>query len=265
MAWMLAPLFGVACDLGKVPFEEWYPGSFPDSPRCQGSDQVLSSDKTGQLVCKRLPPGAAALPDCKKYSQALTSDGTDLFCTDRNNEAQPTRDALDALEQSEILIREYQIKINSLGGPVSPAPRAIYCGQYSASPNSNGAISDAGLTGVAAAASLCRKAPGCSSSKAKMCTVYDLYYSAATGKLPATVLQSWVFMASWQHNNPAQVPTGQGLADSCSGYTYGQDDKLWYGTTVEWKDAPSGHKALHFASGPGIVTCDRRFPIACCN
>jgi hypothetical protein len=98
-----------------------------------------------------------------------------------------------------------------------------------------------------------------------MCTVYDLYQSAALGFLPSLLPQSWVFMASWQHNDAAQVPSQSGLADNCSGYTYGLDDKLWYGTTVEWKSAPSGHKALHFASGPGVVACSARFPIACCN
>jgi hypothetical protein len=106
--------------------------------------------------------------------------------------------------------------------------------------------------------------PGCGSS-AYLCTVYALYESAAANLLPTTIPQAWVHMLSWQHNHPAQVPPGRGLADNCSGYTYALDDKLWYGTTVEWKAAPSGHRALHFASGIGLVPCSSRFPIACCR
>jgi hypothetical protein len=260
---MFAPLLVVACGqegAGGTP-------EFVQVPLCAGPDQVLSTNPAGQLICKPLPPGAAALPDCKKYSQSLTSDGTKVFCTNRNNEAQGTRDALDALEQSEILIKEYQTKLNSLGGPSGPAPRAVYCGQYTAAQNQNGAITDSatGATGIAGAASLCRKVAGCSTTAAKMCTVYDMYHSAATGKLPATLSQSWVWMSEWKHNSAAQVPTANGLADNCSGFTYPTGDKAWYGTTTEWKNAPTGQKALHFASGPGVVACSARFPIACCN
>jgi hypothetical protein len=262
-AWMFAPLLVVACGqegAGGTP-------EFVTVPLCAGPDQVLSTNPAGQLICKPLPPGAAALPDCKKYSQSLTSDGSKVFCTNRNNEAQGTRDALDALEQSEILIKEYQTKLNSLGGPSGPAPRAVYCGQYTAAQNQNGAITDAatGATGIAGAASLCRKVAGCSTTAAKMCTVYDMYHSAATGKLPATLSQSWVWMSEWKHNSAAQVPTANGLADNCSGFTYPTGDKAWYGTTTEWKNAPTGQKALHFASGPGVVGCATRYPIACCN
>jgi hypothetical protein len=265
-AWMLAPLLAVACDRSGYIGEDWYPG-FYSIPTCSDPNEVLSTNQVAQLICKPLPLGAAALPDCKKYSQALTSDGSKLFCTHRNNEAQSTRDALDNLEQSEILIKEFQTKIRSLGGPTGPAPRAVYCGQYSAAQNQNGAITDSatGATGIAGAASLCHKVAGCSATAAKMCTVYDLYHSAATSKLPATIAQSWVFMASWQHDNPGQVPAANGLADNCSSYTYPTNDKLWYGTTGEWKLGPAGQKALHFASGPGVVPCSARYPIACCN
>ncbi len=260
-AWMFAPLLVVACGqegAGGTP-------EFVTIPLCAGPDQVLSTNPSGQLICKPLPPGAAALPDCKKYSQSLTSDGSKVFCTNRNNEAQGTRDALDNLEQSEILIKEYQTKINSLGGPSGPAPRAVYCGQYTTV--TNGAITDpaSGATGIAGAAALCRKAQGCNAATAKMCTVYDMYYSAATGKLPATVSQSWVWMSAWQHNSTSQNPANNGLADNCSGFTYPTGDKFWYGTTVEWKSALTGQKALHFASGPNVVKCSDTKPIACCK
>ena len=60
-------------------------------------------------------------------------------------------------------------------------------------------------------------------------------------------------MTSWAHNQAAQVPSANGLADNCSGWTYPTGDKLWYGTTVEWKNAVTGQKALKFfASGPSV-------------
>ena len=122
-----------------------------------------------------------------------------------------------------------------------------------------------GATSIAGAAALCRRAQSCKPTTPKRCTVYGMYYSAATGKLPATLSQSWVWMSAWQHNSTSQNPANNGLADNCSGFTYPTGDKFWYGTTVEWKNAPTGFKALHFASGPGVVSCAARFPIACCK
>ena len=105
---------------------------------------------------------------CPGVGHWLMLDGTiagsaQLVRPTRNNEAQGTRDALDNLEQSEILIKEYQTKINSLGGPSGPAPRAVYCGQYTTV--TNGSITDpvSGATGIAGAAALCLAArvPAC--------------------------------------------------------------------------------------------------------
>lgn len=260
---MLVPLLAVACDPGGCEPAGGYEPSLV--PACSLPNQVVSTDASGQLICKPLPPGISIVPSCRKYSQALTADGQRLLCAQRNNEAQDLRDALDRLEDSELLLRELTTKLVAL-----PAPsmlRQNFCGLYSAAQNPNGAITDSatGGTGIAAAASLCRKVTGCSPTTAKRCTVYDLYYSAALGRLAGPLPPAWVFMASWQHNNAAQVPTASGLADNCSGYTYGLDDKLWYGTAIAWQDAPSGHKALQVASGPGVVACSARFPIACCN
>ena len=267
-ALMFAPLLAAACGQENAGGS----GEFVTIPLCSGPDQVLSTNKDGQLICKALPPGAAALPDCRKYSEALTADGTKVFCTNRNTESAASKTALERLEDSENLIKEYQTKINSLGGPSGPAPRAVYCGQYSAAQNSNGAISDNGVTGVFAAATLCRKVATCNPTSAKMCTVYDMYHSVATGVVTSamTITQSWVHMNSWQHNGGDTA--NNGLNDNCGGWTYPTADKAWYGTTVEWKPASTGPKALHFASGTGAQVapvrsprCSERFPIACCN
>ncbi len=264
-ALMFAPLLMVACGQDNAGGS----GEFVTLPLCSGDNQVLSTNKDGQLICKDLPPGATALPDCKKYSEALTADGTKVFCTNRNNETPESKAALDKLEESEKLIIQYQMElIGKGGGPTGPAPRATYCGQYSAAQNPNGAISDAGVTGVFAAATLCRKVAGCNPNTAKMCTVYDMYHSVATGVVTAAmnIGQSWVHMSAWQHNGIAgQATPNNGLNDNCGGWTYPTGDLKWYGTTVEWKAAQTGPKALHFASGPGVVGCAQRFPIACCN
>ena len=271
-ALMFAPLLAAACGQENAGGS----GEFVTIPLCSGPDQVLSTNKDGQLICKALPPGAAALPDCRKYSEALTADGVKVFCTNRNAETAASKTALERLEDSENLIKQYQEKINMLGGPSGPAPRAVWCGQYAApvaANNPNGAISDNGVTGVLAAATLCRKVPTCNAQTAKMCTVYDMYHSVATGVLTSamTVSQSWVHMNSWQHNGGTSINTG--LNDNCGGWTYPTMHLGWYGTTVEWKNAAvTNQRALHFASGNtnpagGALTptCDRRFPIACCN
>ena len=52
--------------------------------------------------------------------------------------------------------------------------------------------------GITGAAALCHQVTGCSATTAKMCTVYDLYHSAAMNKLPATLPQSWY---SWPHGS----------------------------------------------------------------
>ena len=46
---------------------------------------------------------------------------------------------------------------------------------------------------------------------------------------------------------PGRPPTA--WRTTARAYTYPTGDKLWYGTTVEWKNAVTGQKALHFASG----------------
>ncbi|MBL9005726.1 MAG: hypothetical protein JNJ46_15830 [Myxococcales bacterium] len=153
--------------------------------------------------------------------------------------------------------------INSIKGGGAAAK---YCGQYSAAQNPNGAISGNGVTGVAGAANLCAQVAGCGSG-AHMCTVYEMYESVAAGHVTAAmnISQSWVHMSSWQHNGRAgQATPNNGLADNCGEWTYPTGDLQWFGTTVEWKAAQTGPKALHFASGPGVVGCAQRFPIACC-
>ncbi len=233
--------------------------TFPDCLEGQliamGPDRTLSCT---QALTSGLPP-----PSCSASGSVLNAYDGIIDCMPKGG-GSTHADLRTAIDKAMLDTDAIETTIDALSG----SGAAKYCGQYTAATpgqNPSGAIADAsGITGVIGAANLCQTVSGCGKS-AHMCTVYELYEAAASGSLPTTLPQAWVHMQSWQHNDAAQVPTASGLADNCSGWTYGQDDKLWYGTTVEWKNAPSGHKALHFASGPGLVPCSARFPIACCR
>lgn len=236
-------------------------GEFVEVPKCAGANQVLSTNAAGQLICRDLPGGAAGLPDCNKFSEALTSNGQTLSCTNRNNESSDSVTALNNLEKSELLIKEYTDRISRIM-PGGPAARAVFCGVTTQT--TNGAITGGGVTGIAGAAALCKTVATCNQN-ARMCTVYDMYHSAALGVANATtsIARSWVFMASWMHNGGDTI--NNGLNDNCGDFTYPTADKAWYGTAVEWKNASTTARAMHFYSGTNAVKCSSVLPIACCN
>jgi hypothetical protein len=234
-------------------------------PPCADSEYLTY--ERGSVVCRELGSAPASGPDCAKLGQLLSyrrENGSGAYrCVDRGIESLGPAD-IAQINQTSARLQSLKTTVNSL--MLSPrASVVLYCGQYSATPNPSGAILGRnGVTGVAGAASLCATVASCGTG-ARMCSVYDLYNSVVFGAVPPTLSPSWVYMSAWQHNDAAQVPTGNGLADSCSGFTYPANDKLWYGTTVEWKAAPSSHPALHFQSGLGVVSCASRYPIACCR
>lgn len=234
-------------------------------PPC-GENEYLIYEH-GSIVCREIVADPPNLPDCKATGQLLTATreaGQSVYrCVTPGIDSLAAAD-IPRIEQTYARLRRLNTTWSTLTAP-SAATVVKYCGQYSATPNPNGAILGTnGITGIAGAASPCATVASCGTG-ARMCTVYDLYNSVVLGAFPPSLSPSWVHLSAWQCDDPAQVPTGSGLADNCSGWTYPLDDRLWYGTTVEWKDAPSGHKALHFASGPGVVACTSRFPIACCK
>ncbi len=237
----------------------------PDSailPDCLDG-QLIMRNMYGDTSCTQIVTNKLKLPDCSRVPGSVLNayDGI-LECMPSGTGSTDAglKTIMNKVKMDTDVIETTLDELSGKGGGA-----AQYCGQYVATQNVNGAITGKnGVTGVASAASLCQAVSGCGTG-AHMCTVYELYESAAAGTLPTTISQSWVHMQSWQHNNAAQIPTASGLADNCSGWTYGLDDKRWYGTTVEWKNAASGQKALHFASGPGVVPCSARFPIACCR
>jgi hypothetical protein len=234
-------------------------------PSC-ADNEYLTYEKGG-LGCRPIAEPQRNLPDCYSQGQLLTytvQDGSGVYgCADRGTES---LDAADIARINQTLTRLQSLKttVNSLTA-VSQPTAARFCGQYNVTRNPDGAIVGInGLTGAAGAASLCSSLASCGPG-ARMCTVYDMYNSVVHAKIPSVLSQSWVHLSAWQHNDPAQVPTANGLADNCAGWTYPASDTRFYGTTVEWKNAPSGLPALHFQSGTGLVSCASRYPIACCR
>jgi len=234
------------------------------------ADNQYLTYANGGLACREVVGAMLNVPDCNKTGQLLTyTKGSEVgvyTCTDKGTESLSAAD-ITLINSTYTKLDSFKTTINSLM-PGMKGTAAQYCGQYTAAQNPNGAISGGnGVTGIAGAANLCSQVPACGAG-ARMCTVYDMYNSVALGKITSAtvVTQSWVHMSSWQHNGIAgQATPNNGLSDNCGEWTYPTGDLKWYGTTVEWKAAQTGPKALHFASGPGVVGCAQRFPIACCK
>ena len=258
-AWMFAPLL-VACGsegaggsttLVMIPACAAKPGS------------VLSTDSTGNLICKELPAGAVSLPNCKPDSEALTSDGKTVFCTNRNNETNESRTALENISKAETLVTDYGTRINALG--TGPGAKALYVGNTTAT--SNGRIDGKGGAtdfGLQAAAKICAAQFG---AGARMCTVYDIYHSITGGKIPQNVdiPKAWVYMQSWKTPIAGPTEPTAGLNDNCAGYTYPTGDKKWVGTAFSYANvAGTGNYAPKFFSGAD-APCNVALPIACCK
>jgi hypothetical protein len=233
-------------------------------PKCDITGQVLSTDSNGQFVCKNLPSGSLTLPTCKKYSEALTSNGTGVTCTNRNTQSQATTDALNNLESSETLINQYTTRLGKVTGGTGPAARAVYCGVTATT--TNGKITSGAALGIAAASALCSQVAACGNT-GRMCTVYDMYYSVASGAIKSTdsIPKSWVYMSAWQFSGAGGADQYAGLSDNCGSFTYPTGDRKWYGTAVTWANDTAGDKTLQFFSGPNGAACSAVLPIACCK
>ena len=235
-------------------------------PNCDDG-QLIAVDGQRNMNCTQALTAGLAPPDCSAGQNLVLNayDGK-LECMPKaTGGSNTTLTSVINKVVSDTATIEQTINSFKAGGSA-----AKYCGQYSAAQNPNGAISSNGVTGVSAAANLCSQVQGCGAG-AHMCTVYEMYESVASGTITSamTISQSWVHMQAWQHNGGDTA--NNGLNDNCGGWTYPTADKAWYGTTVEWKAASTGPKALHFASGTGAQTaparsprCSERFPIACC-
>lgn len=227
--------------------------------------QLIAVDATRTMSCTQALTAGLAPPDCSVVANsALNAYDGILECMPKG--AGGTNAGLKTIiNKAASDTATIENTINSIKGGGATAK---YCGQYNlgGTNNPNGAITGGnGITGIAGAANLCAGVQGCGAG-AHMCTVYELYESVAAGTVTAAmnISQSWVHMSSWQWNGGNAANTG--LNDNCGDWTYPTGDRAWYGTTVEWKAAITGPKALHFAgaSSTAGISCASRFPIACC-
>lgn len=236
-------------------------------PTC--SDTQYLTYAGGGLSCREVVGAMLNVPDCNKTGQLLTyTKGSEIgvyTCTDKGTESLDAAD-ITLINDTYTKLESFKTTINTLM-PGMKGSAAKYCGQYNPGGvnNPNGAITGGnGVTGIAGAANLCVSVPTCGAG-ARMCTVYDMYNSVVFGAVPATIGESWVHMSAWRWNGGNAANTG--LNDNCGDWTYPTGDRAWYGTTVEWKPAVSGAKALHFngTSNTAGKSCAARFPIACCK
>lgn len=240
-------------------------------PDCGGAaNQVLTTDSTGQLVCKTLPGGSVSLPACAQDTEALTADGSTLSCTPRNTVDSTTQQYLTTLTMIEQQIKDYGTQINHIGA--GPGAQAIYVG-LSTKPTTGRIAFGTATPGVAAAAAQCAGDYG---AGAHMCTVYELYYSASLQKNldgMTDVGPAWAYMQSWKTPTslvgyPTATPTVpdpyQGLSDNCGGYTSASPSAptAWTGTSFKYAVALSGSHVPQFY---GDTSCATSQPIACCK
>lgn len=232
--------------------------TFPD---CGGAaDQVLSTDSTGQLVCKTIPSGASALPDCEPNTQALTANGTKASCDNLNIVDATTQNLLTTLNMIEAKVIDYGNQLNIVGTGANA--QANYVG-LSKTVMTKGRITSGTAVGIPAATAVCKADYGVG---AHMCTVYEIYYSAALQKNidPEVniVPGGWVYMQSWRHNQATPSEVNAGLADNCGGYTAETDTNAWNGTKFEWSVNTSNIRVPKFFAN---TLCSETFPIACCR
>jgi len=240
-------------------------------PDCGGAaNQVLTTDSTGQLKCQALPAGAVTLPDCSTVAgQALTADGTQPSCTNLNTVDAATQTLLMTLSDVEKKVVDYGTQLTTLG--TAPGSQAAYVGLTTAMTNGRITYTDANnvtTVGIPAATNRCVKEFG---SGSHMCTVFELYYSAAILKNLVQNMNNqitpggWAYMQSGRSGSANPMEPNNGLADNCAGYTYtfaATDTNQWEGTTFQWAQDSSGVNVVKFFAN---TLCNVNQPIACCR
>jgi len=241
---------------------------------CPKPGQVLSTDSTGQFICKDLPAGVVTIPKCDPNFDALTYDGAALTCDSRNNESAASQTAIMNIKDVEKKIIDYGTTITMLGKGGMGA-KAFFQGVTTNS--YKGDLTDmngAGTKGIRSSATICQAQFG---QGAHMCSVYEMYQSAiyagqnAADKFDPTVVlaKAWVYESAGRAplNNAANNEPLAGLADNCGSYNYPTADEGWTGTAVSWdKLAYNNLYGLKFFSGLASgATCHDYNPIACCK
>jgi hypothetical protein len=122
--------------------------------------------------------------------------------------------------------------------------------------------------GLASAATLCTNTYG---AGAHMCSVLEIYESAATGVFTqqadvAAGAGGWVYMEGWNGEpvaGGAASEPGAGLTDNCASYTYPTGDRFWKGTAFQW--ATQTFSGIKMPKLNVAVGCATKLPIVCCK
>lgn len=228
-------------------------------PKCGQTEYLQYAG--GSLVCAQVGGGAVSLPDCtgKLLTYLQNGEITSYNCTDKGQVSLSSTD-ITTINQLDTIITQIGTTLNNI--KMNPrASAAVYVGSSTAT--TKGRITQAGLSvGAESAAKICSDQYGMG---ARMCTVYDMFVSQATGKITAATVvpPSWVHQASW--NEPVAGPSnaGEGVSDNCASFIYDTADQKWQGMTVTWgTTALNGNdKALKFAN----TACSVPQAIACCK
>jgi hypothetical protein len=238
-------------------------------PKC-GPNEYLSYQANG-LVCRSFETGSVKVPDCSSAGQLLTyksgGEFADFACVDKGSLSLSMGDITTINNLTQLSVQINNNITNIQANP--PAAAAVFVGTTTAA--TTGRMSSGGQVGIAAGAALC----DAQYKGARMCSVYDMFRSAATGvitqatTLPAT--GAWVYMEAWQirpgfTNVAPQEPTA-GLWENCAGYIYGTGDRGWTGTLVRFETTTlnTTDKVLKFFSGSADAACSLNRPIACCK
>lgn len=229
-------------------------------PKCGQTEYLQYAG--GSLVCAQIGGGAVSLPDCtgKLLTYLQNGEIASYNCTDKGAVSLSTTD-ITTINNLDTIITQIGTTLNNI--KMNPrASAAVYVGSTTAT--TKGRINDMqGNIGPYGATKACEGQFG---AGARMCTVYDMFVSQATGKITSNtaVPKSWVYQASW--NEPVAGPSnpGEGVSENCASYIYETADQRWQGTAVTWATtALNGtDKALQFASN---TPCNNSLPIACCK
>jgi hypothetical protein len=237
------------------------------APGCQVGE-ALSTDSSGNIICKRLPDNVIALPICDPTTEALTSTHYGVSCTQRNGGAEDASIAK-RVTDVETKINDLGTRIDRLGTPGSGGggfksfkglSAKTFTGHIKLRSEGDVGVSDNGLL---AASRVCEQDHG---AGARICTVGDLVNSAINGKLVRTALMTetaWIYNHTFRNPLNARVA---GLSDNCAAYSYETADAAWQGTAFQWRlaDTPVAGKG-DVSPNFYLVGCNTSRKIACCK
>lgn len=239
-------------------------GGFTVPDCAEGQLIGVNADRT--LYCVSALSGRLTPPSCAAGTQALTSEKGVLSCVNKGMGANDVT-TITRIDTDVKAVNDLRTKVDLLksgGGSL---------GKYVGLTDTmvNGAM-DSGNgqnpKGLTSATTMCTAKFG---AGAHMCSVLEIYESAATGVFTqqadvAAATGAWVYMEGWNGepvNGGVGSDPGAGLTDNCASYTYPTGDKRWTGTAFRW--ATQTFSGIKMAKLNVAVGCATKLPIVCCK